>query len=103
VRGLAPDDDLVDRWLDALGLTGLRHREVAALSGGERARVAVARALVAGRPLVLLDEPTAQLDEANAERLAAALVDAARAGAAVVVATHDPVVVAAADDAVPVG
>jgi ABC-type lipoprotein export system ATPase subunit len=76
---------------------------VAALSGGERARTAVARALVAGRALVLLDEPTAQLDEANAESLAAALVGAARSGAAVVVATHDPVVVAAADDAVPIG
>ena len=103
VRGLPTDDDLVDRWLEALGLTGLAHREVAALSGGERARVAVARALVSERSLVLLDEPTAQLDEANAERLAAALVEAARGGACVVVATHDPVLVAAADDAVPVG
>jgi ABC-type lipoprotein export system ATPase subunit len=103
VRGLAPDETLVERWIDALGLGGLRHREVAALSGGERARTAVARALVAGRTLVLLDEPTAQLDEANAESLAAALVGAARSGAAVVVATHDPVVVAAADDAVPIG
>ena len=103
VRGLADDEAAVERWLDALDLTALRHREVAALSGGERARVAVARALVAAPALVLLDEPSAQLDEANAERLALALRAAAGHGPALVVASHDPVLVAAADHAVPLG
>jgi energy-coupling factor transport system ATP-binding protein len=104
LRGLPPDAPLAQavthRWLDALGLAGLAHREVRLLSGGERQRVAVARALVAQVRLVVLDEPTSQLDEASAERLAGVLVEAAVDGAAVVVASHDPVLVAAADTVV---
>jgi ABC-type lipoprotein export system ATPase subunit len=104
LRGLPPDAPLAQavthRWLDALGLAGLAHREVRLLSGGERQRVAVARALVAQARLVVLDEPTSQLDEASAERLAGVLVEAAVDGAAVVVASHDPVLVAAADTVV---
>ena len=96
-RGLPPDPDLVHRWLDALGLAALRHRRVRVLSGGERQRVAVARVLACEPEIALLDEPTSQQDEANAERLVAVLVSAARAGTAVLAATHDPVLVAAAD------
>ena len=96
-RGLAADAAAVDEWIDRLGLHGLRHRRVAVLSGGERQRAQVARVLVSGAALAVLDEPTSQQDEANAERVVAALRAAADAGTAVVVATHDPVLVAAAD------
>jgi ABC-type lipoprotein export system ATPase subunit len=97
VRGLPPDPDGDLARLDALDLLPLRHRPVRMLSGGERQRVAVARALGVGARLVVLDEPSAQLDEASAERLAGVLVAAARAGTGVLVASHDPVLVAAAD------
>ena len=102
-RSLAPAPALVDSWIEALGLTPLRHRPVRLLSGGERQRVAVARALAVDPELTVMDEPTSQLDEVNAERLVGVLVEAARRGLAVVVATHDPVLVAVADDVVIMG
>jgi ABC-type lipoprotein export system ATPase subunit len=96
-RGLEVSGELVDGWLDTLGLAALRHRPVRVLSGGERQRVAVARALVAEPAVAVLDEPTSQQDEANVHRVVAVLVEAARRGTAVVAATHDPVLAAAAD------
>ncbi len=66
---------------------------------GERQRVAIARALAARPRLLLADEPTARLDEANARAVGELLAGLAReTGAAVVVASHDPVLVERADD-----
>jgi energy-coupling factor transport system ATP-binding protein len=84
-----PDPAPVDRWLDALGLTALADRHPRSLSGGERQRVAIAAVAVGGAPVLLLDEPTRGMDAASREALHDAVVTHARAGGAVVLATHD--------------
>lgn len=60
------------------------------LSGGEAQRVALVRALSTPLPVVLLDEPTSQLDDALSERLVDALARESAAGRSFVVATHEP-------------
>jgi ABC-type lipoprotein export system ATPase subunit len=100
LRGMGADE-AHERALEALGRVGLAERaeqRAARLSAGERQRVAVARAVAAGAELLLADEPTARLDEANALAVGALFSRLAReSGAAVVVATHDPLVVEQAD------
>jgi ABC-type lipoprotein export system ATPase subunit len=68
-----------------------------ALSGGEQARAALAVALARALPLLISDEPTAELDELSGRRVVETLRQAAQTGTAIVVATHDANVVAAAD------
>jgi ABC-type lipoprotein export system ATPase subunit len=104
IRRTGPlDDARADALVDALGLGALRGRPARLLSGGERQRVAVARALVSSAPLVLLDEPTSQLDEQNAGRLGDVLRAEAERGRAILVATHDPALVARAHAVVELG
>ncbi|HXG04713.1 MAG TPA: ABC transporter ATP-binding protein [Candidatus Binatia bacterium] len=76
--------------LEAFGVLDRRDHYPAQLSGGEQQRVAFCRAVLNDPPLILADEPTGNLDEANAAVIAGALADRARAGAAVVVVTHHP-------------
>ncbi len=97
IRGLTPGAPKRD-LLGSVGLAERSAQRVSRLSAGEQVRVAVARALAAEPELLLVDEPTARLDQANALTLAALLSRLAReTQTAVVCATHDPLLIEQAD------
>ncbi|MDR1189594.1 MAG: ATP-binding cassette domain-containing protein [Bifidobacteriaceae bacterium] len=75
--------------IEKVGLASRATARIEELSGGEVQRIAVARAFAQDRPLIIADEPTAQLDRANTLLVAAALRSAAVGGRIVLVATHD--------------
>jgi tungstate transport system ATP-binding protein len=88
VRGRADQRPIVDRLLDALALGPLADVSARRLSGGEIQRVAVARALAVNPDVLLLDEPTANLDPRNV-RLVEDLVNERRArGVTIVLVAH---------------
>jgi putative ABC transport system ATP-binding protein len=88
----------VEAVLERVGLAPVADHLVEDLSGGQQQRVAVARALVTSADVFLADEPTAELDADNRGLIVSLLIERARAGAVVVIASHDPDVVAACDD-----
>ncbi len=76
--------------LDALGLAEHRNKLPDQLSGGQRHRVAVARALANDPPVILADEPTGSLDSKSSEQVFQILHDlVAKRGKTVVAVTHD--------------
>jgi cell division transport system ATP-binding protein len=80
--------------LEAVGLGAKLHTRASALSGGEQQRVAVARAIVNEPAILLADEPTGNLDPELAQELLGLLETIHRRGTTIVLATHDPAVVA---------
>lgn len=69
---------------------GLVQRDAAKLSGGEKKRVALARALAAGAETLLLDEPISHVDEENSEVIVGIIQELAASGITLVVSTHIP-------------
>jgi len=82
---------------ERLGIDGRLAQRPGELSGGEQQRTAVAMAMVGAPPVILADEPTAELDIATAIALVDQLHELADGGTTVVVNTHDPTVIERAD------
>jgi putative ABC transport system ATP-binding protein len=90
--------DRIDRALHAFDLRGAETRRAGLLSGGEQQRVAIAAAAAREAPLVLADEPTAELDARNEQLVLGALRRLAdEFGSTIVVVTHSPRVADAVD------
>jgi putative ABC transport system ATP-binding protein len=98
-RGVTPReaDERAEAALARFHIADLADRQVEELSGGQMQRVACARGFVVGADILLADEPTSELDEANRGMVLSALRQEALRGGIVVVATHDPAVVDACD------
>lgn len=97
IAGLV-DDDRVDELLNAVDLNHRRDSLPHQLSGGEKQRTALARALVSKPSIVFADEPTGNLDEKNAQQVMDLLINLQQSfGSALVVVTHDQAVADRAD------
>ena len=100
-RLLGLDDDAtrtrVDGLLEVLGLLTLSDADPHHLSGGEQRRLALAGALAHGPSVLVLDEPSVGQDRLTWAAVAGVVVAARNAGVGVVLATHDPLLIAMAD------
>ncbi len=89
--------DRAAKALDRVGMGDRKSHAPSRLSGGQQQRVAVARGIVHEPPLLLADEPTANLDHIQAESIIALLRDLRAQGSIIVVSTHDARLVPVAD------
>jgi tungstate transport system ATP-binding protein len=91
MRGVAKAEaaQRIEQAMDWAGLTHLRHSKPHTLSGGEKQRVALARAKVLLPKLLLLDEPTANLDGPAREQVIRLIPSLIQSGSSVIMACHD--------------
>jgi putative ABC transport system ATP-binding protein len=88
----------IDHLVESVGLADRAKHKPAELSGGQRQRVAIARALVMRPPIVLADEPTANLDSSTGEAILELMKRMNREfGTTFIFSTHDPSIVSIAD------
>lgn len=79
----------MDDILENFNLTGMKHNKVSLLSGGEKQRVAIARAIIKNPPLIIADEPTGNLDDANSQLVIKHLKGLTDRGTTVILVTHN--------------
>ncbi len=92
--GITRDDvTRAEALLTRVGIATRRGTHTRKLSGGERQRIALARALLGSPSILLFDEPTAHLDDANTTILLGLLAEEHETGRTIVIATHDPRVI----------
>ena len=98
IAGIAGATATARTWLERVGLSARGRHYPHQLSGGEQQRVALARALASRPALLFADEPTGNLDAANAAQVTRLMFDlVAETGAALVLVTHDESLAARAD------
>lgn len=85
----------IDDAIEAFDLGAFLDLRASALSAGQRRRLGLARLVLSGKPIWLLDEPTAQIDAASADRLVALIGRRLAGGGAAIVATHDRIALVA--------
>ncbi|MCV6823990.1 MULTISPECIES: manganese/iron ABC transporter ATP-binding protein [Halocynthiibacter] len=88
-RASAADHAAVDTALERVGMSGFRHRQIGELSGGQRKRVFLARALAQDGRVILLDEPFTGVDVQTEEAIIALLRDLREEGRVMLVSTHN--------------
>ncbi|GAT01872.1 metal ABC transporter ATP-binding protein [Mycolicibacterium fortuitum] len=88
-RARVADQAAVDDALERVELTDYQHRQIGALSGGQRKRAFLARCIAQGADLLLLDEPFAGVDKRSEATISALLRELAAGGATILVSTHD--------------
>lgn len=82
-------DERAEKWLDLLGLGNQKNKYPSQLSGGQRQKAAIARALLNQTKIIFLDEPTGSLDGAASENILHLLVKLNQKGQSIVMVTHD--------------
>ena len=80
---------LVMEQLDKMGIAEMKNKKPNQLSGGQQQRCAIARALVAGTPIILADEPTGALDQKTGREILECFKDINKSGKTVIIVTHD--------------
>lgn len=84
-------DRIIDEKLKMVGMSDYKKRKARSLSGGQKQKVALARALICEPQIILCDEPTGALDSASTDEVLRILLDIKSKGTTLVVATHNPI------------
>lgn len=88
---------IIEQCLEEMGIGDLKKRYPNQMSGGQKQRTAIARALAAGTPIVLCDEPTGALDQKTGQEVINVLKQINQSGVTVIIVTHDPQIAAQTD------